>query len=211
MQDRPEPLSSTAPLSSRWNSTAATDETPSMPSYSRCECEPKSLPGRCTVSHGGLDAGRLGPVLRGTIGIDYCWGRRLRARFHMYIVACIASALHLFFRCKTLYVKIGTQFAIFLYSEHLIHRLYVCTYEFSLHRECFDAILYDTVILRWGCYKEEASASVMQVGRKHWSSWKHAAAVGQRRLEEEMGTDGVDRSRRCGAGGPSVLTGHDGH
>jgi hypothetical protein len=30
-------------------------------------------------------------------------------------------------------------------------------------------------------------------------------------MEEEMGTSSVDRSRRCGAQAPSVLTGHDGH
>jgi hypothetical protein len=30
-----------------------------------------------------------------------------------------------------------------LYSEHLIYSLYMCTYEFSLHRESFNVILYN--------------------------------------------------------------------
>jgi hypothetical protein len=54
--------------------------------------------------------------------------------------------LRLLFHHKTLCIKIWTQIVIFLYSEYLIHGLYVYTCELSLHRESFDVILYDTHI-----------------------------------------------------------------
>jgi hypothetical protein len=67
-------------------------------------------------------------------------------------VSSSVSFLHLrlLFRCKTLCTKIWTQIVIFLYSEHLIHYLYVCTCEFLHRRESFDVIPYDTHISTMG-------------------------------------------------------------
>jgi hypothetical protein len=70
-------------------------------------------------------------------------------------VTCVSSSvsllhLYLLFRCKTLCIEISTQIVIFLYSEHLIHDLYVCTCEFSLRPESFDVILYNTRISMMG-------------------------------------------------------------
>jgi hypothetical protein len=64
--------------------------------------------------------------------------------YHFYI--------YVYYSTTTLCIEIWTQFIIFLYSQRLIHGLYVCTYKFSLRREFIGVILYDTVILRWGCY-----------------------------------------------------------
>jgi hypothetical protein len=51
-------------------------------------------------------------------------------------------------------IEILTQFIIFSYSEHLIRGFYGCTCKFSLRREFFDVILYDTCISMMGCYND---------------------------------------------------------
>jgi hypothetical protein len=40
--------------------------------------------------------------------------------------------------------QILNQICNILYSEHLIYGLYMCICEFSLHRESFDVILFNT-------------------------------------------------------------------
>jgi hypothetical protein len=57
---------------------------------------------------------------------------------------------YVYYSAAKLCIEIWTQIVIFLYSEHLIYGLYVCTCEFSLHRESFGEILYDTRISMMG-------------------------------------------------------------
>jgi hypothetical protein len=70
---------------------------------------------------GGPDSGWLDPILGGILGIDYYLGRHHRVRCCPCIIECIA--------CEFIALNYG---------------LYVCTCEFSLHRESFDVILINT-------------------------------------------------------------------
>jgi hypothetical protein len=47
------------------------------------------------------------------------------------------SHLHVYFHCKTLLYQNLVKIIIFLYSEHLIHSLYMCTCVFLLRQEYF--------------------------------------------------------------------------
>jgi hypothetical protein len=49
--------------------------------------------------------------------------------------------LYVLFRCKTLLYQNLNQNCNILYSEYLIHDLYVCTCVFLLHQKFFDMIL----------------------------------------------------------------------
>jgi hypothetical protein len=99
---------------------------------------------------GGSGAGQLGPVLGGTMGVDCCLGWCLRARCSRCIVECITSASTFIILVQnTMYQNLNLIYNIFR-SEYLICGLYVCTCKFSLHRESFDVILYDTHISMMG-------------------------------------------------------------
>jgi hypothetical protein len=84
----------------------------------------------------------VGPILGDPIGVDRFWGWHLRARCCPCIIECIASASTCNFSAvKICCIKTWAKIVRFLYSEHLIYGLLVCTCVFLLRQESFDMIL----------------------------------------------------------------------
>jgi hypothetical protein len=84
----------------------------------------------------------VGPMLGDPIGIDRFWVCHLRARSCPCIIKCIASTSTCAFPLhNSVVLKLEKKIVRFLYSEHLIYGLYMCTCVFLLRQESFDKIL----------------------------------------------------------------------
>jgi hypothetical protein len=70
---------------------------------------------------------RLGPILGGTIGIDYCWGRRHRARYRLCIIKCIASAsTFIILLQNSTYQNLNSCWNIFIFKT--LNSWFICMY-----------------------------------------------------------------------------------